>query len=144
MTQLRELRPMPRRVVALATVTAILATFLARTERLHAPVAPVIAGAADAIVTAPVLPHARGLSADLPASGQLTATLYDPSGARVRVLVDGETRAQGAVYLAWDGRDETGRLAPAGAYALKLEVRGERVRALRMTRVHWPASAPRA
>jgi hypothetical protein len=128
------LRSMPRLVAALAIATAVFAAAAARHGRSHVVEAPV--------AVAPV--HAGVVAAHVPAAGLLTATLYDLAGTRVRVLTAGEPHAQGDVRLAWDGLDESGRPAPAGAYALKLEVQGHNVRAERVTHLRWPAIPPGA
>ncbi len=130
------LRPLPRTWTALAIGVALVATFFARTERPNAS-APSLVSVADALAPRA---HAGVVAALVPASGRLTATIYDLAGTRVRVLTDGEPCARGDARLAWDGKDELGRPAPAGSYALKLEVRGARIRAQRVTRVRWPAA----
>ena len=45
----------------------------------------------------------------------VTVTLYDLSGRSVRTLVD-ETRGAGTHDVIWNGRTDSGRTAPAGAY----------------------------
>jgi len=57
----------------------------------------------------------------LPSSGNLTATIRDPSGAVVR-QIDLGTHAAGPVDLAWDGQTTAGSRAPAGAYTVSLQL----------------------
>jgi hypothetical protein len=59
----------------------------------------------------------------LPTRGQARVTVYGIQGNRVRMLVDSE-REPGTQRLTWDGRDEHGRLAPAGLYFVKLQALG--------------------
>jgi len=57
---------------------------------------------------------------------RIAASLYDPSGRRIRVLVDRDF-PPGRTFLEWDGRDEQGRSARPGIYFLELDSRGERL-----------------
>ncbi len=57
----------------------------------------------------------------LRATQRIDADVIDPAGARIRRLVDGESRA-GAVRLSWDGRDDAGRAAPDGSYFLRVRL----------------------
>ncbi len=61
-------------------------------------------------------------------------TLHDVAGRQVRVLFE-RALASGSHRLAWDGRDDAGRLAPAGVYLARLQVDGERTRARRIVRL---------
>ncbi len=54
----------------------------------------------------------------LPSAGHVDLEVYDVSGARVRTLVRGE-RGAGQHTVAWDGRTDEGRRAPAGLYYLR-------------------------
>ena len=56
----------------------------------------------------------------------LTVALYDLAGRRVRVLWDGQPAAAGRKRLAWDGRDESGRLVAPGHYLLRVEIDADR------------------
>ena len=58
-------------------------------------------------------------SVDAPADVSLS--VYDAAGRLVRRLVDRPSRA-GAFVEAWDGRDDTGRVVPAGVYFYRLTV----------------------
>lgn len=55
----------------------------------------------------------------LPAAGVVDVTVYDVSGARVRVLENGHLPA-GPSTLSWDGRDVGGAAVPSGVYFLRM------------------------
>lgn len=109
-------------------------------ESPHALVRRGIAGAAapaprDFLAPAGALP-ARGAVAlrfGLAAAGRASLAVYDPAGRRVRTLVDASLPA-GEHAAAWDGRDESGRAAPAGFYFARLESAGAS-RTLRFVRL---------
>lgn len=61
----------------------------------------------------------------LPSAGHVDLEVYDVSGARVRTLVRGE-RSAGQHTIAWDGRTDEGRRAPAGLYYLRFQGGGLR------------------
>jgi hypothetical protein len=69
----------------------------------------------------------------LPRRARVALDLYDVRGARVRRLLDNEAPA-GANAWSWDGRDEAGRMAPAGLYfaVLRAEGRMDRARLVRL------------
>ena len=52
--------------------------------------------------------------------GEVSLTIYDVLGQRVRVLVSGRQLA-GWYQVSWDGRDEAGRLVSSGVYFYRLE-----------------------
>ena len=56
----------------------------------------------------------------------LTVALYDLAGRKRRVLWDGEPAAAGRKRLAWDGRDDSGRLVAPGHYLLRVEIDADR------------------
>ena len=56
----------------------------------------------------------------------LTVALYDLAGRKRRVLWDGQPAAAGRKRLAWDGRDESGRLVAPGHYLLRVEIDADR------------------
>ena len=60
------------------------------------------------------------LAFDLPAATTVRAALYDVSGRLVRSLVD-EALPAGKHQRAWDRRDHSGQLVPAGIYFLRLD-----------------------
>ena len=59
---------------------------------------------------------------DLPGTeaARVELAIYNLSGQLVRRLISGQ-RAPGAYEIAWDGRNEQGRLVPSGAYLFKLQ-----------------------
>jgi aminopeptidase N len=60
-----------------------------------------------------------GIRYALPRDGDVRAEVFNPAGARVRLLADGP-HAAGEVELIWDGRDDAGRALPSGIYFLRL------------------------
>ena len=56
----------------------------------------------------------------LPNAAEVSLSVYDATGKLVKELRRG-TAAAGEHRLTWDGRDEKGRLVPAGAYFCRLE-----------------------
>jgi hypothetical protein len=56
---------------------------------------------------------------DVSRPGHANATIYDAMGRRVATLLDGSVAAERRA-LAWNGRDDAGRLARAGAYYLRV------------------------
>jgi len=48
------------------------------------------------------------------------AEIYDLSGRRVARLVEVRTVSTGSYEMAWDGRDQSGKLVPPGLYAVRL------------------------
>lgn len=65
---------------------------------------------------------------DIPArhAGQVTITVYDVTGRRVRTLVAGSLAA-GRRDVAWDVRDSGGRRVGAGIYFARMEMDATRV-----------------
>ncbi len=62
---------------------------------------------------------------ELAGPGAVQLGVYDPAGRLVRELVrPSATLPSGPHAVAWDGRDERGRLAPAGVYFVKLGLGG--------------------
>jgi predicted outer membrane repeat protein len=57
---------------------------------------------------------------DLPVSGNVTLSVYNVLGQRVRVLADGFQEA-GHKSVIWDGKDNQGREAASGIYFYKIE-----------------------
>ncbi len=64
------------------------------------------------------------LSFSLPAPASVRINVYDAAGRLVRTLAAGETFPAGRHERAWDGRDEAGRAAAPGFYALRVEAAG--------------------
>jgi hypothetical protein len=63
------------------------------------------------------------LSFTMERPGRVELTIHDVVGRRIRTLVD-EARAMGPHPVQWDGRDATGRAAPAGVYFARFEADG--------------------
>jgi hypothetical protein len=59
---------------------------------------------------------------DLPERGDVNVEVADVTGRRIATLYRG-TASAGPLTLAWDGRDATGREAPAGLYFARADVR---------------------
>jgi beta-glucanase (GH16 family) len=74
------------------------------------------------------------ISFDLPVSAKASLTVYDVAGKTVQRLVAAETVAAGRHEIIWNGRDETGRTAPAGIYFYRLDA-GDFTETRRMTLV---------
>ena len=76
----------------------------------------------------PPMPNpARGgvaLTLDVPRSGALEIELVDLAGRRVAALYDGRASA-GPLLLAWNGKDASGRTAPAGLYFARARLEGQ-------------------
>ena len=59
----------------------------------------------------------------LPRSATVDLAVFDARGRRIQQLRRG-TLPAGEQTVAWNGRDETGRLAPSGVYYFRLQVEG--------------------
>lgn len=90
---------------------------------------PVVGGgqaatfALQLVGTNPVRGGAR-LSYALREAGEARLTLHDVTGRVVRTMLAGQAKARTDV-LEWDGRDDDGRVLPAGVYLARLWTRGE-------------------
>lgn len=73
------------------------------------------------------------ISFEMAAEAHATLRVYDTAGHLIRTLVD-EQRAAGRHSVTWNGRDETGRAAPAGVYLYRFET-GSSVQTRTMTLV---------
>jgi hypothetical protein len=60
----------------------------------------------------------------LPAAGNCSLQVYDTNGRRLRSLAEGNLPA-GPASRVWDGRDDDGRLVPAGIYFYRLDAGGQ-------------------
>jgi hypothetical protein len=90
------------------------------------------AGAPPAIALAQSWPNpmrpSTTISYRLDAAGPVTLRVYDVAGRLVRTLVERETRAASTLHrVAWNGRDESGRVVPSGVYFYRLETPRESV-----------------
>lgn len=57
----------------------------------------------------------------------VTLAIHDLAGRRLRLLLDGESRAAGEQRLTWDGRDDAGEALPSGVYLVRLDASGQRL-----------------
>ena len=64
------------------------------------------------------------VSFELAQPAQVSLAVYDVSGRRVRLLLDGQ-RGAGSHRVAWNGLDDRGRVVAGGVYYLRLD--GNRV-----------------
>ena len=71
-------------------------------------------------------PGGSAIAFSLPHAGDARLVVYDLAGARVRTLIDGP-RPAGSANVAWDGRDDHGRLVQPGAYFFRLEFEGHQL-----------------
>jgi len=85
----------------------------------HAPGCLDTTGRRQAAGVSPTLEYA--LAHDGPAE----LAIYTVQGRRIRTLVHG-VEAAGLHRVAWDGRDNDGRSAPAGVYYVRLLTNSER------------------
>ena len=76
--------------------------------------------------------HATRLDFSLPYGGPVQLRIYGLRGELVRTLVNGD-RPAGPNAVTWDGRDDHGNPAPAGAYFCRLEGFGK----VRVQRLVW-------
>ena len=74
------------------------------------------------------------LSFAIPRAAHVTLEVFDVRGTRVRNVADA-TFAAGTTTLRWDGRDERGRVAPAGLYFVALTADGRLVEKGRLVRL---------
>ncbi|MBK7703051.1 MAG: VCBS repeat-containing protein [bacterium] len=68
---------------------------------------------------------ATTLRYELPRTGRVELRVYDVAGRLVRTLRAGAVEAAGRREAVWDGRDDAGRAAAAGAYVVRLSANGE-------------------
>jgi len=64
----------------------------------------------------PSLGQSTTLSYELKQDAAVTVRVYDPDQDLVAVLAEKQPQQSGQVELAWDGRDETGKVVPNEAY----------------------------
>lgn len=63
------------------------------------------------------------LTADLPAAANVRLEVFDTHGRHVRGLFSG-SHAAGQMHVAWDLRDDAGRIVPAGLYLIRYQSGG--------------------
>ena len=81
-------------------------------EQLQARIRPGAAAVSDPVPGLPV-------SYTVPAAGRVSVGIYDAEERLCRQLVLGEQREPGEYTTPWDGRDDAGRLLPAGSYGVR-------------------------
>jgi len=64
------------------------------------------------------------ISFELPEPGPATLRIYDLQGGLVRTVVDGMIDSGGVHAVEWDGRSDSGRRMPSGAYLCRLTAGG--------------------
>ena len=67
--------------------------------------------------------HASTIRLDLPRTAPVSVRILDPSGRRVRTLMEGTARA-GSYTRTWDGKDENGRECGGGVYFISVIAQG--------------------
>lgn len=72
----------------------------------------------------------------------IDVTMVNEDGDTVRVLEAGLRQPAGRVILTWDGRDESGRIVPDGAYRVRVRLRDERRTIAIPVDVHVDTEAP--
>jgi hypothetical protein len=107
-------------------------------------IVPVLLMVSDEVAVDPVAPAVLALAPNqpnpfnpsttlrfaLPAAGRARLSVYDATGRRVAVLVEGELAA-GWHQAVWDGRDASGHALASGVYLARLEA-GSEVRARKL------------
>ena len=66
---------------------------------------------------------ASAIRLDLPKSTKVALRVLDPTGRRVRTLMQGDASA-GSYTRVWDGRDDQGREVGAGVYFIAVSASG--------------------
>ena len=64
---------------------------------------------------------ATTISYDLPDQVNVDLNVYDVAGKLVRKLISAQSTGAGRHEVVWNGRDETGRVVPAGVYFYRLD-----------------------
>jgi hypothetical protein len=88
--------------------------------------APAVAAGARAFDLGPANPtpfrsgQTTILSLSLPKSGPVTARVFDVAGRKVATILDQPLEA-GLHRVAWDGKIDSGVIAPAGVYFIRLD-----------------------
>ena len=121
---------MRRSALTILTVALLVGSVgaFAYTERLKLERSPVGRAQVDAWLS-PVCDCPRevaSVSFELRKPERLDVTVVDGDGELVRRLEQGSQHAPGEVELAWDGRDEAGRIVPDGSYRVRVRLREAR------------------
>ena len=83
------------------------------------------------------------LSFELRERERIDATIVDEDGDLVTTLLAASEEAPGRVRLAWDGRDDAGRVVPDGDYRVRVRLRDKRRTIVIPTEVHVDTVPPR-
>jgi len=84
------------------------------------------------------------LSFELRERERIDATMVDGDGNLVKMLLPASEQGRGRVRMAWDGRDEAGRIVPDGDYRVRVRMRDKRRTIVIPVEVHVDTVAPRA
>jgi hypothetical protein len=68
--------------------------------------------------------HGTAIDMELEAGTRASVLVFDVGGRVVRVLFPDRALAAGRHELSWDGRDDAGRIVPAGVYFLRVATPG--------------------
>jgi len=100
-----------------------------RGVELDAAVAPATEATPAITQLAPAYPNpfqgSTTIDFSLAKAGPVTVSVYAVNGRQLRVLASG-ARAPGVYRLEWDGRDDLGRIMPAGLYFVQMSANGAR------------------
>jgi hypothetical protein len=110
-------------VLAVALLVGSAAAFT-RTERLKLAPSPVAKPKFERHLSPTCdCPHATSsLSVLLRRPERLDVSVVDSDGDHVATLLDAEDVRAGRIVIAWDGRDDSGQVAPDGLYRLKVRL----------------------
>jgi flagellar hook capping protein FlgD len=121
----------PRIASALLVAGLLVATAaaFAVTERLKLVRSPITGTLLDRGVFSPVCGcETSGVQIGfrLRRPDRVTLTVVDAAGASVRTLIDGERFPAGPVTVRWNGRDDSGDIAPEGTYKPRVHLADQR------------------
>ncbi|ROL62345.1 PKD domain-containing protein, partial [Bacteroidetes/Chlorobi group bacterium ChocPot_Mid] len=74
------------------------------------------------------LRHSTTINFTLNYSSQVTLRVFNVLGEEVKTFFNGQKHDAGHYFVSWDGRDNTGRLLPAGVYYYELTLEGSQYR----------------
>lgn len=94
-------------------------------ERYMPATPTMVGGTPAALATLAAYPNPfnpmTNIRCDLARPGRVRADVFDARGRLLRRLLD-ETRAAGVIEVAWDGRDDGGRVLASGLYLVKFQM----------------------
>jgi hypothetical protein len=139
--------PVVRRLLPTVLVVALLgatAGAFAVTERLKLEPAPIVDPRFDNLFapTCDCPTRAAGISFGLREPDRVTVEVLDEDGRVVRTLVDGERLGTEGVSERWDGRTESGALAPDGTYRVRIDLENQRRTIVPRERIRLDSAAP--